>query len=262
MSRRPNIWMLQREQCLPKSDETSKPVHMWFKNVDGNVIVSTVTREWTHEHMMVSYKTDILVCLLSPALHPRGDACLSPAVCSAADPHLGLPWHVQLCSFIHQHSKTFLAWKLFSYTWYVYVGWQMHTLECVNGFLGSVAFSFANFIWNVAWTQRSQLQGLPWLWDSRSTKNMMLFLYWTLQRKLPQSEIWSWTLSFGVFLFYHLTKGKKITHSTAFLLTLSMFNISETCYFFLWWLKRLSHSDMLGKCFNTEQKAAAKGIDL
>lgn len=97
MSRRPNIWMLQREQCLPKSDETSKPVYMWFKNADGNVIVSTVTCVWTHEHMMVSYETDILVCLLSPALHPRGDACLSPAVCSAADPRLGLPPKMYSC---------------------------------------------------------------------------------------------------------------------------------------------------------------------
>lgn len=144
-------------------------------------------------------------------LHHRGDACLSPAVYGAAHPHLGLPWHVQLYSFIHKHSKMFLAWKLLSYTWYVYVGWQMHALQRVNCYLGTVTLSFANFIWNVDWTQTSsELQGLPWLWDNRSMKNMTLFLYWTLQRKLPQSEIWSWTLChLGVFLFYHPTKEKK-----------------------------------------------------
>lgn len=212
MSERPN------NLNVPEKAVSSKI--RWNVKISAHVVqkcwwecncINTVTCVWTHEHVMISYKADISVCLLSPALHHRGDAGLNPAVYGAADPRLGFPWHVQLCSFIHKHSKMFLAWKLFRYTWYVCVGWQMHTLECVNGYLGTVALSFANFIWNVAWTQRSsQLQGLLWLWDSRSMKNMTLFLYWTLQRKLPQSEIWSWTLCHvGYFCFIIWQRGKK-----------------------------------------------------
>lgn len=125
---------------------------------------------------MISYKAEISVGLLSSVLHHTGDACLSPAVYSAADPRPDLHWQVQLCSFIHKHLKMFLAWKLFSYTLYVYVGWQMHTPECVNGYLGTVALSLANFSWHVAWTQRSsQLQGVPWLWDNRFMKKRRYF---------------------------------------------------------------------------------------
>lgn len=115
--------------------------------------------------------------------------------------------------------------------------WSVYSIHCVytlNSYLGTVALFFTNFIWNAAWTQRSsQPQGLPWLWDSRSMKNMTLFLYWTLQRKLPQSEIWSWSpCHLECFCFIIWQKGKKITHSTAFLLTHSKFNINKTWFFF------------------------------
>lgn len=124
----------------------------------------------------ISYKAEISVGLLSSLLHHTSDACLSAAVYSAADPHLDLHWQVHLCSFIHKHSEMFLAWKLFSYTLYVYVGRQMHTLERVIGYLGTVALSLANFSWHVALTQRSsQLQGVPWLWDSRFMKKRHYF---------------------------------------------------------------------------------------
>lgn len=173
MSQGPNLWIFQRKQCPQKSGEKLKPLHMWFKNADG---IQAYTCMRTHVHVMISYKAEISVGLLSPVSHRTGDACLSPTVYCVADPHLDLHWQVQWCSSVHKHSKMFLAWKLFSYALDVYVGWQMHTLECVNGYLGTVALPLANFSWHVAWTQRSsQLQGVPSLWDSRLMKKRHYF---------------------------------------------------------------------------------------
>lgn len=90
----------------------------------------------------------------------------------------------------------------------------MHTLECVNGYLGTVALFLANFSWHVAWTKRSsQLQGVPWLYGTvDSWRRDIIFV---LDSSEETATISNLILDSDILVIslLSLTKGKKYTSS-------------------------------------------------